>query len=69
MQVGDTVRAFRLVRKMKQTELAEASSISLDAITRIETGKRSPNLTTLVKLTGALGVPLSVFFKVMEGTQ
>lgn len=69
MEVGSTVRAFRLARKMKQIELASASSISLDAITRIETGKRSPNLTTLAKLTAALGVPLSVFFKVVESTQ
>ena len=54
---------------MTQGDLSDCSGVSLDAITRIETGSRSPNLKTLERLMKALGVKLSAFFVVMEGSQ
>ena len=48
--------------KLSQLELSYRSGVSQNMITYIETGKSSPTLTTLLKLTDALNInPADLF--------
>ena len=48
--------------KLSQLELSYRSGVSQNMITYIETGKSSPTLTTLLKLTDALNInPAELF--------
>ncbi len=49
-------------QKLSQLELAYKSDISQNMIAYIETGKRTPTLTTLLKLCNALNINPSVLF-------
>jgi transcriptional regulator with XRE-family HTH domain len=53
---------IREERGLSQQRLADASGVNKATINQIERGRRSPNLETLEKLAGALGVELSDFF-------
>lgn len=48
--------------KLSQLELSYKSGVSQNMITYIETGKRTPTLTTLLKLCNALNINPSVLF-------
>ncbi len=54
--VGDRLRWARRRRAWTQGDLANASGVSVPALTRIETGRTQPRPTTLVKLAHALQV-------------
>lgn len=45
---------------LSQRDLAEICGLPHSSVARIESGKSSPNLTTLLKLFDALGLTLSV---------
>jgi transcriptional regulator with XRE-family HTH domain len=64
---GSHVRQLRLARCLTQEELAEASSLSVDAIRRIERGAFSPSLDTLRKLCTGLEVSFRTLFSGFEG--
>ena len=50
--------------KLSQLELSYKSGVSQNMITYIETGKSSPTLTTLLKLTDALNInPAELFLE------
>ncbi len=49
-------------QKLSQLELAYKSDVSQNMIAYIETGKRTPTLTTLLKLCNALKINPSVLF-------
>lgn len=49
-------------QKLSQLELAYKSDVSQNMIAYIETGKRTPTLTTLLKLCNALNINPSVLF-------
>jgi len=61
--LGLTVKIFRLQRKMTQEKLAEAADIHTSYIGQIERGMRYPSLKTLFKISDALNVKPSDFFK------
>lgn len=48
--------------KLSQLELSYRSGVSQNMITYIETGKSSPTLTTLLKLSNALNINPAVLF-------
>ena len=52
------VRLFQLRTKVgiTQAELAEKANLSIDSISRIERGERSPSFESLERITSALGV-------------
>ena len=53
--------------KLSQLELSYKSGVSQNMITYIETGKSSPTLTTLLKLTDALNInPAELFIQPEE---
>ena len=61
-RVQDRVRELRRGGGWTIAELAEAADISVDALTRIESGERVPTLNTLVDLATALGVTVTELF-------
>ena len=57
--VRKRIKVLRVARGLTQEQLCERAAISVDAITRIESGNRIPTLPTLQKLGDALGVPMA----------
>jgi len=56
------IAELRTGQGMTQLQLAEASGLALQYLTKIEQGDRSPSLKTLVALASALGVPIVQLF-------
>ena len=54
--VGNNIKAYRLLRKMTQEELAERVGISTSFCTNIEGGKKGISIYTLRDFADALGV-------------
>lgn len=64
--VGPRIRALREERRLSLRALAEASGLSLNAISRIERGENSPTVASLYQLAAALAVPVTDFFRPAE---
>lgn len=54
--VGAKVRSVRLGAGMTQAELGAAAGMDHRAVSRLESGKTSPNLDTLDRLARAMGI-------------
>lgn len=54
--VGNTIKAYRLLRKMTQEELAERVGVSTSFCTNIEGGEKGISIYTLRDFADALGV-------------
>lgn len=61
-QVLQRLKEAREKAQLSQLELSYRSGVSQNMITYIETGKRTPTLTTLLKLCNALNISPSVLF-------
>ncbi|WP_438028239.1 helix-turn-helix domain-containing protein [Sorangium sp. So ce233] len=55
--IGANVHQFRVRRRMTQDELAKAAGVSRAFLHRVERGKSSIGLASIVALADALGVP------------
>ena len=64
--VGTRVRALREQRGLSMRALAELCELSPNAISLIERGKSSPNVSTLHRLATALQVHITAFFEVRQ---
>ena len=60
---GARIRVLRRERGLTQEALAQRSSLSVEAVGRIERGAFSPTLETIHKLASGLGVPFQELFK------
>ena len=67
--VGQQLKAFRKMRRLSMRDLATASELSVNTISLIERGKISPTLTTMHKLSTALGIGITEFFGEESGKQ
>jgi transcriptional regulator with XRE-family HTH domain len=56
---GAALRTLRTARGMSQETLANAAGLDRTYVAGIERGERNPSLTSLLRLTEALGVRLS----------
>jgi len=63
VDVGERLRILREERGLSMRSLARASGLSTNALSMIERGRTSPSVSTLVKLAGALGTPVTAFFR------
>ncbi|HOX57083.1 MAG TPA: helix-turn-helix transcriptional regulator [Candidatus Paceibacterota bacterium] len=54
--LGEAIRAKRRKRRLSQEKLAEKADLSTVFISRVERGKESPSVDSLVKIARALGV-------------
>lgn len=63
---GKNVRRLRLLRDLKQEQLADKSGLSLQHIGAIERGTGNPTLLTLEKIASALSVSVEELFVLEE---
>lgn len=64
--IGQEVRFWRNERGLTGAKLAQLSGVSPGMLTKIEQGKVSPSIQTLITVAGALNVPVSMFFHRIE---
>lgn len=64
MDVGSRLRELRQERELSLRSLARLSGLSTNALSMIERGKTSPSVSTLYKLSEALGIPITAFFRI-----
>ena len=57
--LGRNLRRARLDREMTQEEVAERSGVHATEVSRIESGKRDPQVSTVQRLAEAVGVSAS----------
>lgn len=57
--IADNVKFYRKRANLTQIELAEQAELSLDSVKRIEGGKRTMSLENFLRISKALGIPLS----------
>lgn len=62
IDVGGRLRELREGRGISMRTLATKSGLSANALSMIERGKTSPSVSTLYKLSDALGVAITAFF-------
>jgi transcriptional regulator with XRE-family HTH domain len=62
IDVGKRLKELRELRRISIRSLASKSGLSANALSMIERGKTSPSVSTLYKLSDALGVSITEFF-------
>ncbi len=60
INIATTIRKFRLIKGIKQLDVANKCGISASYLSLIESGKRRINLTMIEKISKALKIPMSV---------
>lgn len=65
-KIGARIAAFRNERKLSLEELALRSGVSENELGAIESGRHSPSIAPLVKISRALGVRLGTFLDDVE---
>ena len=63
VDVGERLRELRQERGMSMRALARASGLSANALSMIERGRTSPSVSTLYKLSEAMEIPITAFFR------
>lgn len=63
IDVGARLRQLRQERNKSMRAIARESGLSTNALSMIERGLTSPSVSTLHKISGALGVPITAFFR------
>lgn len=61
--LGKNLRAARQKLGLTQEELAERSGVQAGEISRIEHGKRDPQVSTVERLAKGVGLPVSRLFE------
>ena len=69
VDIGARLRQLREERGMSMRALATASGLSANALSTIERGKVSPSVSTLYKLSDALGISVTSFFSSTKDKQ
>ncbi|MGO4213765.1 helix-turn-helix transcriptional regulator [Terriglobus sp. 2YAB30_2] len=62
MNIGATIRGFRLQKGMSQGDIEKRTGLLRCYLSRVENGHTVPSLETLQKIAQALDLPLSQFF-------
>jgi len=62
MNIGDTIRTFRLQKGMSQGDIEKRTGLLRCYLSRVENGHTIPSLDTLAKIAGAMEMPLGSFF-------
>ena len=67
--IAERVREFRLQLGLTVGQLAELTGLSKGMLSKIENAQASPSLATLARLSGALKVPVTAFFRGLNEEQ
>jgi transcriptional regulator with XRE-family HTH domain len=62
MNIGETIRNFRLQKGMSQGDIEKRTGLLRCYLSRVENGHTIPSLDTLAKIASAMDVPLGQFF-------
>jgi len=62
MNIGETIRNFRLQKGMSQGDIEKRTGLLRCYLSRVENGHTIPSLDTLAKIAGSMDVPLAHFF-------
>ena len=62
MNIGETIRNYRLQKGMSQGDIEKRTGLLRCYLSRVENGHTIPSLDTLAKIAGAMELPLSQFF-------
>lgn len=62
MQIGMTIRGYRLQKGMSQGDIEKRTGLLRCYLSRVENGHTVPSLETLSKIAEALDLPLAQFF-------
>src|ERR1700744_830784 len=62
MNIGTTIRGYRLQKGMSQGDIEKRTGLLRCYLSRVENGHTVPSLDTLAKIAGALELPLSQLF-------
>ena len=62
VRIGDRIRARRMMLGMSQTDLGTAVDVTFQQIQKYERGINRVSASTMERLAGALGVPITYFF-------
>lgn len=65
-QFGSRVRTLRKKRDLTQEKLAEAADLSVNFISFVERGIKSPSLASMERIAQALNVPIMELFNFSE---
>ncbi len=66
LHIAERIREYRQQLGMSGSQVAEASGMSKGMLSKVENGQVSPSLATLVRLAGALQVPVTAFFRGLD---
>jgi len=66
LHIAERIREYRQQLGMSGTQLADASALSRGMLSKLENGQVSPSLATLVRLSAALQVPVTAFFRGLD---
>jgi transcriptional regulator with XRE-family HTH domain len=67
--IAGRVRDYRRRQELTVGQLAERSGLSKGMLSKIENAQTSPSLATLARLSGALSVPVTAFFRGLDEEQ
>jgi len=62
-KLGENLRKLRLKKNLSQGDLAKSLDVDRAYISNIENGRMNPTLSTLEKISGALGISSSELLK------
>jgi len=62
-KLGENLKSLRLKKKLSQGDLADKLNVDRAYISNIENGRMNPTLSTLEKISGALGISSSELLK------
>src|SRR3981081_1590386 len=62
MNIGETIRNFRLQRSMSQGDIEKRTGLLRCSLSRVENRHTIPSLDTLAKIASAMDLALSQFF-------
>ncbi len=62
-RLGEKIKTIRIKRKMSQNALAIECDFEKASMSRIESGQSNPTIRTLYKISKALDVHITEFFK------
>ena len=67
MNIGETIRNYRLQKGMSQGDIEKRTGLLRCYLSRVENGHTIPSLDTLAKIATAMDVPLAHFFNEHNG--
>lgn len=60
MKLGRAIKLCRVQRGLSQSDLANATGLSVSYLSLLERNKRDPTITTILKLSNRLAVPFII---------